>query len=59
MIAQRRQLLLGMAALTGRALAADNQLVIHADQGKETINRNLYGPYVRDSSQARNDKVMP
>ncbi len=30
-----------------RACAADapNQLVIHADQGKETINRNIYGHF--------------
>jgi alpha-N-arabinofuranosidase len=50
MIAKRIQLLvavtLGIAAGgTLSASAADTQLVIHADQGKNTISRNIYGHF--------------
>src|SRR5208337_4841283 len=46
-------ILLGIAVGSLTASAADapvvtptvNQLVIHADQGKETINRNIYGQF--------------
>jgi alpha-N-arabinofuranosidase len=34
-----------MAAMGLAAQAAENELVIHADQGKETINPNIYGQF--------------
>ena len=37
---------LALACLfTGKSLAAENKLVIHADQAKDQINRNIYGHF--------------
>jgi alpha-N-arabinofuranosidase len=59
MIAKRMQLIavvtLGIAA--GSASAANTQLVIHADQGTNTISRNIYGHFSEHLGRCVNEGI--